>query len=151
MKNSKDFVDFVSTKKLLPNEQIVSFDVVSLFTSIPVDLALQIVREELNSTNDWTAQTNLTVGQICNLLAFVLNNSFFVFKGSHYHQIFGCAMGSPVSAALAELVMQRIKRIALRSSPVSVKWWKRYVDDFNACLKQDDVEKFRNHLNSIYK
>ena len=84
VKNSKDFVDFVSTKKVLPNEQIVSFDVVSLFTSIPVDFALKIVREELNNTNDWMAQTNLTVDQICNLLAFVLNNSFFVFKGAHY-------------------------------------------------------------------
>ena len=148
VKNSKDFVDFVSTKKVLPNEQIVSLDVVSLFTSIPVDFALKIVREELNNTDDWMAQTNLTVDQICNLLAFVLNNSFFVFKGAHYHQIFGRAMGSP---ALAELVMQRVERTALRSSPVSVKSWKSYVDDSNACLKQDDVETFHNHLNSINK
>ena len=99
----------------------------------------------------WLRQIQLTVDQICNLLAFVLNNSFFVFKGAHYHEIFGCTMGSPVSAVLAELVMQRVERIATRSSPVSVKWWKRYVDDSNACLKQDYVETFHNHLNSINK
>jgi hypothetical protein len=35
----------------------------------------------------------------------------FVFHGNHYHQISGCAMGSPVSAVIAELVMQRWKKL----------------------------------------
>jgi hypothetical protein len=38
VRNSKDFVDFVMTQTVEPDEQIVSFDVISLFTSIPVDL-----------------------------------------------------------------------------------------------------------------
>ena len=72
-----------------------------------------------------------------------------MFDDCHYHQIFGCPMGSPVSAVVAELVMQRIEKVALDSSPVSVRWWKRYVDDSNACLKQLDVPLFHQHLNSV--
>ena len=58
-------------------------------------------------------------------------------------------MGSPVSAVIAELVMQRIETTALQTSPVWVRWWKRYVDDSNACVKQSDISIFHNHLNSI--
>ena len=72
-----------------------------------------------------------------------------MFNVCHYHQIFGCPMGSPVSVVVAELVMQRIEKVALDSSPVPVRWWKRYVDDSNACLKQLDVPLFHQHLNSV--
>lgn len=58
-------------------------------------------------------------------------------------------MGSPVSAVIAELVMQEVEEKALETSPVQPKWWRRYVDDSNACIKRDDVEVFHSHLNSI--
>ena len=90
-----------------------------------------------------------TAEQICNLLKFTLSNNFFVFDDCHYHQIFGYPMGSPVSAVVAELVMQKIEKVALDSSPVPVRWWKRYVDDSNACLKQIDDPLFHQHLNSV--
>ena len=151
VKNSKEFVDFVTTQRVEKDEQIVSFDVTSLFTSIPVDLALEIVKFELESTDAWSKHTKLTAKQIYDLVKFVLKNSFFVFEGKYYHQISGCAMGSPVSAVIAELVMQRVEKIALETSPVPVRWWKRYVDDSNACLKQADIQAFHNHINTINK
>ena len=83
------------------------------------------------------------------LLKFVLNNSYFVFEGTHYHQIFGCAMGSPVSAVIAELVMEHIETVALGTSPVKPRWWRRYVDDSNACIKTDELGAFHTHLNSV--
>jgi hypothetical protein len=42
-----------------------------------------------------------------------------------------------------------VEKIALRTSPVPVRWWKRYVDDSNACLKQNDITAFHDHLNYI--
>ena len=58
-------------------------------------------------------------------------------------------MGSPVSAVIAELVMQEVEEKALETSPVRPKWWRRYVNDSNACIKRDGVEVFHSHLNSI--
>ncbi|XP_068720649.1 uncharacterized protein [Montipora capricornis] len=58
-------------------------------------------------------------------------------------------MGSPVSAVLAELVMQEVEEKALETSPVRLKWWRCYVDESNTCIKRDGVEVFHSHLNSI--
>ena len=76
VQNSKEFSNFITNQKLDPDEYIVSFDVTSLFTSIPVDLALQIVKQELAITTLWTLHTNLTAEQICNLLKFTLAITF---------------------------------------------------------------------------
>ena len=41
------------------------------------------------------------------LLSFVLSNSFFVYNNTTYKQIHECAMGSPVSAIVANLLKNR--------------------------------------------
>ena len=126
-----------------------SFDVVSLFTSIPVDLAIDIVQRKLGETTEWKTLTSLTQAQVLDLLSFVLNNSYFSSEGTQYHQVFGCAMGSLVSAVIAELVMEEIEEKALASAPVKPRSWRRYVDDSNACLKSESIRVFHSHLNSI--
>ena len=149
VKNAKEFTNFISSQVVAEDEQIVSFDVVSLFTSIPVDLAIDIVQRKLGETTEWKALTSLTQAQVLDLLSFVLNNSYFSSEGTQYHQVFGCAMGSPVSAVIAELVMEEIEEKALASAPVKPRWWRRYVDDSNACLKSESIRVFHSHLNSI--
>ncbi|KAL9977406.1 hypothetical protein ACROYT_G014803 [Oculina patagonica] len=116
VKNAKEFTNFISSQVVAEDEQIVSFDVVSLFTSIPVDLAINIVQRKLGETTEWKALTILTQAQVLDLLSFVLNNSYFSSEGTQYHQVFGCAMVSPVSAVIAELVMEEIEKKALASA-----------------------------------
>ena len=96
VKNAKEFAHFVNTQKVAEDEQIVSFDVTALFTSVPVDLAMEITKRKLSGTDSWKDHTNLSQGEILDLLSFVLSNSYFTFEEKHYHQISGCTMGSPV-------------------------------------------------------
>ena len=90
IKNSKEFADFVHTQTVRPDEKIVSFDVV-------FDLAFKVIQSKLESNHTWKDKTKLTKNQIVELTKIVLYNSFFSYEGTLYHQIFGCAMGSPVS------------------------------------------------------
>ncbi|XP_068756954.1 uncharacterized protein [Montipora capricornis] len=112
-------------------------------------MAIDIVQRKLEKSDDWKNHIQLTKSQILDLLSFLLHNSYFIFEGTQYHQVSGCAMGSPVSAVIAELVMQEVEEKALETSPVRPKWWRRYVDDSNACMKQNGVEVFHSHLNSM--
>ena len=46
VKNSLEFADFIRGKTLDAEDELVSFDVVSLFTKIPVDLAIEIAKKD---------------------------------------------------------------------------------------------------------
>ena len=47
VKNSCELVDFIRDKTLNACKELLSFDVVSLFTKIPVDLAVKFAEERL--------------------------------------------------------------------------------------------------------
>ena len=49
VKNSEEFVKLVTTIKIEETEILVSFDMISLFTKIPVDLAIKVAQERLHN------------------------------------------------------------------------------------------------------
>ena len=59
--------------------------------------------------------------------------TYFVFRDVINQNIFGTAMGSPVSMVVASLVMECIEEKALTTFPREVRFWKRYVDDVHVC------------------
>jgi hypothetical protein len=61
-------------KTLKANQVLVSFDVVSLFTNIPVDLAIKVATKRLRQDATLLQRTSLPVEDIIDLLSFCLNN-----------------------------------------------------------------------------
>ena len=43
VQNTKDFVNFIKPQKIPSNHQLISFDVVSLFTNVPIDATIDII------------------------------------------------------------------------------------------------------------
>jgi len=80
---------------------------------------------------------------------FVLSNNYFVYNDTIYKQIYGCAMGSPVSPVVANLCEEEIEKTAINATPVSPKFLKRYVDDSFCIIKSDAVASFHDSLNCI--
>ena len=111
------------------DEVLVSFDVISLFTKVPVPLALDIAQQRLESDESLHDRTTLTVDDIVEMLSLCLNATYFSFRDSIYQQVHGTAMGSPVSVVVANLVMEHIEQRALATFLNEVRFWKLYVDD----------------------
>ena len=108
VKKSLDFCDQI---KHAEDDELVSFDVISLFTSIPVELAIQVATDVLSKDDTLHDRTAIPVEDIVALSRFLLVKTNFKYN-TPYQQIFGTAMGSPVSAVMANLSFIHLSRSA---------------------------------------
>ena len=97
MKNSKDLAKELKDRTLIQEEVLVSFDVVSLFTKVPIPEAVEVVRKHLESDDTLENRTNLNVDDIVDLLQFLCSTTYFSFQNTIYEQKVVTAMGSPMS------------------------------------------------------
>ena len=103
--------------KLEPGECLSSYDVSALFTSVPIDPALNIIKDLLDKDTNLKEWTVMEVGDIILLLEFCLKNTYFTLQGQFYEQVEGAAMGSPVSPIVANLYMTYLEQKALSTAP----------------------------------
>ena len=106
----------ISHEKVHDNEVTVSFDVESLFTNVPMEGAVQAASQKLENDRDLVNRTNLTPTQIADLLNFVLRSIHFQYNWSIYEQQDGAAMGSPVSAVIANIYMEEFEEQAITNA-----------------------------------
>lgn len=71
--NSADFAKFISEQTLPQETILVSFDVVSLFTTVPVKRATEIAYNRLVSDTTLEDRTILSATEVTRLLEFCLN------------------------------------------------------------------------------
>jgi len=127
---------------------MVSFDIESLFTNVPIDAAVEAALQELENDPSLADRSTLTPAQIADLLNFVLGSTYVQYNGSIYEQQEGAAVGSPVSVVIANLYMESFKKQAIATSSYKPRIWKRYVDDTFTVLDRGSVDSFINHLNN---
>ena len=115
---------------------------------MPIEDAVKATLHKLENDPGLADRTNLTPAQIADLLNFVLRSTYFQYNGSIYEQKDGAAMGSPVSAVIANIFMEDFEEHAIASAIYKPKIWKRYVDDTFTILDRDQVDGFLQHLNN---
>ncbi len=151
IKNSKDFVEKSKDIKLIDTDILVSFDVESLFTNVPVPETLKIIESRLNNDDTLHQRTQLPVNVIMELLELCTKCNFFELEGKIYSQDEGMAMGSPLSPVFANIFMEDFEQRALALAVVKPKIWWRYVDDTFVVFPHGDDKliEFLEHLNKI--
>ena len=115
--STQDFVEQVRHITLVPGECLSSYDVSALFTSVPIDPALKIIKDLLVKDPTLKDRTVIGIDDIILLLEFCLKNTYFSFQGQFFEQVEGAAMGSPVSPIVANLYMEYLEQKALRTAP----------------------------------
>ena len=143
LQSTDNFIDAIKTIQIPDDYKLVSFDVKSLFTSIPLQLALDCTKTAINKSH---YQPPLPTDDLMDLLHLCLTSTYFQYNGKHYKQLHGTAMGSPVSVIVAEIVMQNIEEQALATYSETLPLWLRYVDDTITAVHESKINEFHEHL-----
>ena len=122
LQSTDNFIDAIKTEQIPDNHKLVSFDVKSLFTSIPLQLALDCTKTAINKSH---YQSPLPTDDLMYLLHLCLTSTYFQYNGKHYKEQHGTAMGSPVFVFGAEIVMQNIDEQALATYSETLALWLR--------------------------
>ena len=129
----QDSFEFVNCIKQLSsaNSKMVSFDVKSLFTNIPVEDTIDHILS--------LVPVDFPVGKqaLRDLLRLACTNILFSFNDNLYVQKDGMSMGSSLAPTMAAFAMDLIES-KLASKSVLPSFYKRYVDDV-FCLVDNSV------------
>ena len=158
VKNSQHLASELAELVIEEGDILNSHDVVSLFTNTPIDQVMDIVKDRLEKEDvlknyNKLQGCKLTSNDVVELLHFILTTTYFTFRSKIYRQLFGTAMGSPVSPIAANIFMEHLEQQAIATAPLECqpKLWLRYVDDILEVIKKDCINELTDHINQVDK
>ena len=89
----KNILQQIHQTSFAETDVMVSFDVLSLFTNVPVDEALWVISKHLQQDEALGEWTNIPVPELCHLVELWLRSNYFQFGESFFEQVQGAAMG----------------------------------------------------------
>ena len=115
---------------------------------MPIDPALNIIRELLEQDVTLWDRTVLSVQNLIDVLGFCLPNTYFSFQNKFYKQIESVATGSLVSPIVANLYMECFEKKALHTASTPRHWF-RFVDDTFVIQYEAHKQLFLDHISSL--
>ena len=133
VENSYDLKKTLAMIQVDKDDIQASFDVVALYPSIPIDKALDCIRERLQKDDTLSERTEWKPNDIVNLLQIFLETHFKTLDGRIFTQTDGTPIGKSISGPIADIYMNWFeeKYIFNDSNPFrqNLKIWKRSRDD----------------------
>ena len=142
-----DLIDKMNKLSVSNHTYMVSYDITSLFTNVPVQETIDIICNTVCHQpgfpyNHKDLKTLLTIA----------NESIFVFSSKLYKQIDGISMGNPLAPLLAEFFMGYLEdKVFNTNSQFYPQYYFRYVDD-TLCFfdNESHANEFLTFLNTIH-
>lgn len=153
LRNSIELIQRINSAQPSRNYILASFDIVNLYTNVPVNETIKILHRNLTKNSTLTPSA---INELITLTKAVLKQNYFKFNNQFYSQTDGLAMGSPLSGILAEIFLNSVENTHLWSNNNQflnkILFYCRYVDDtlvmFNGSIRQ--LNLFKNYLNKIH-
>ena len=150
IKNSMYFANFITKQN--PAYYLVSYDIESLFTNVPILETINIIIQQLFPTDD-AIYCGFSKTDFHTLLTLAVSDNTFIFNNQLYKQIEGMAMGSPLGPAFANIFMNALETKFLEECNSSFKpiFYKRYIDDTVAAFQDhNQAHQFLNYINQTH-
>ncbi|XP_050505419.1 uncharacterized protein LOC126883792 [Diabrotica virgifera virgifera] len=128
---------------------MVSFDVESLFTNVPLDETINIIINSLFPSSN-SNFLGMEQSKFKDLLTLAAKECLFSFDGKVYRQIDDVVMGSPLGPVFANTFLCHHEKTWLADCPIDFKplLYRRYVDDIFLIFKHTDhIQHFLDYLN----
>lgn len=146
--NSMQVKERISRIKIPKDHILVSFDVVSLFTNIPVDLVYDIINIKWNKIKQFT---KIPYNIFMDMMDFcIYDANYFVFHEQIYKPNDGVPMGSPLAPTLAGLALDFLLFKVLAHLKQKPRFVLKYVDDLLLELHTNQVEVVLNKFNEFH-
>lgn len=146
IKDTYQFVHFIGDTELNTKDILVSFDVVSMFTSIPINLAKELILNKAHRFVRIFDVDSVLLGTILNFL--LCECTYFTAMDQTYQQTKGLPMGSCISPTIARIVMDNVVAKLMKEVP-SITFIKVYVDDTIVAMNKDLIDEALKSLNGF--
>ncbi|UYV76728.1 hypothetical protein LAZ67_14001896 [Cordylochernes scorpioides] len=140
------FIQFIQSLTPIQNSTMVSYDVKSMYLSLPHQL---IISQLTKFLQDAQLESGI-VATIVALTSICLNTTDFTFNDLLYKQIRGSPMGSPLSPPLAEIVMSTLDTWIQQQFTPGIHIWRRYIDDILCICETGQENSILSVLNSFH-
>jgi hypothetical protein len=144
VKNSFELVEKLKHVTIPDDFMMVSFDVVSLFTSVPVQLILESVKKRWE---DISKNTTIDKQSFLKILTLVLRTGYFKINDKYYMQRKGTGIGVPGSSVTVDLVMEDLLDGIMDELGYDPLICVKYVDDLLFIIPKEEVENTLTILN----
>ena len=143
--STKTISDSLKSVKLNDDEELVSFDVTSLYTNVPVQEAINVCTEKLYNLEEEhhppvDKETFMMLANIASCNVVMSTHEGF------YRQIDGLAMGSPPAPHLANGWLSQYDNIIKGDA----KLFTRYMDDILRDIKTQEIDNKLEEINNLH-
>ena len=135
VESSNKFVNFIKQQVIPSSCKLVSFNVKSLFTNVPLDRTIDIILKKIYDKHEIT--TNIGRKEMKDLITHCTKNTLFTFNNDIYQQRDGVAMGSPLGSVLAGIIMVELENSIVPKLNSHLLFWKRMLMIVWQLLKKD--------------
>ena len=108
LRSMNDFIERLKQCSINSHNIVVSFDVVSLFTNVPLAETIELIIDRLYSEDN--PNSMLVTADIFWKLMFLTTQGLFIYKDKLYKQIDGITMGCPLGPTLANFFLGCIEQ-----------------------------------------
>ena len=130
----------IPTELFAQGYRYVSFDLVSLFTNVPLKNTIEIILKRVH--NDQLVQTKLKKHTLKKLLLDACQKTALSCNGKIYKQTDSVSMDSSLEPVLANIIMTQMESEIVKPLETKgvIKHYMRYVDDTLLLIKPENVE-----------